>query len=1290
MPEIDARFAAAMANVFAPAATLGVPARDVLGLFDPALDDGIDVGAHLNESLASIRVLRTRDLVDVTFRFSGLALRVDERGGRFLVRRGRAAAFLIADFGPQHLYEQAFFEAGGDASDFLKNPLAQQRAGVPPTSGTPARDVLSKAILARSSRLVFTVTGQRIPYSSAGLLAAMRVLPLSVVPHASPPPIILDWREVSGVVSVVRPDRLTAIDRAIAGVRLAHTADIVQARFGTASAVSAVFDDLSPIDWYTPSIELRPPSPRPPEQTETAIELPWRLQLSPHSRGAFAHSLDEVEHDERVELWHTRLGTRIGQVDEAAAVEASEAIPAPVNESDPGARTVRAIWTRDYDRATDAADESRAKKIAVDAAADLANPQPFRGSLSPRDRRQLVHLTSDFRWPKSTGEDRWEPRAFRADALMLTSLGGWLSGTMQIPGAVPAGLSIEEWTHRATMARDQYVKVVYQGVLLPFGHRAALVKVTERLLRDGVARLIQRLFVIVKQPERSFRASGVPALDHRMPFGWVRIVTPGTPPLALPSQIAGVVGGSAFVPSIPTADAVGAGGDPPTGTAPFRFRMVASDVEHGLVEFEGPLVFVEKTVLDQSAGATAAASLAALNGAVPTFDLRGQRIAYAPHGDPDDTTLSTASARFVSEPDPGTAERYTNFVLPRLQVTNAVVPAMSAFTGQNGPVPLRYPQVFADHGLDTAGRNRGELFLEVSNASGGTATAPKPMDFAKQSDRSGGFLAPSVAINSLARRLGPVGGAVAALDQNPAGFDAGSMFPPDMAKLFGILSLRDLLPDAGSPLPKFATQAVDTVVTIQTAIVRLQQLDPVAALAGQAQAIQDAAGSLVDRIEALADAVAALGADPAASPDLDGILGDLGAAARTLADGWNGFAPSLGLPRAHVEQLEGVIRKLSDLSDDVTAVAKAVEAFFRGELLPQSIDARLEWSTELTAWPPGASVFEPKGDRTLRLVAETSAPLRPGGTPTALVSCSLPPFELRLVGPDAVILIRFEVMEFSMQAGRKPDVNVVLGDEKGIEFAGALKFVETLKDIIPFDGFSDPPYLDVSPSGLTAGFDLAIPDLAVGIFALTNITFGAEISVPFIGESLEFRFFFATREDPFRLQVAFFAGGGFLAITLTPKGMRVIEAAFEFGAQVALSFVVASGSVSVMAGIYFRLEVIDDDNQSVTLTGYFRARGEVDVLGLISASIEIYLELTYKEVTAGGQKQSKAYGKASITIEVSVCFLSFSVTASCEKQFSGSKGDPTFADMLGGYVDAQQVTRDPWAEYCDAFAVEPA
>ena len=158
--------------------------------------------------------------------------------------------------------------------------------------------------------------------------------------------------------------------------------------------------------------------------------------------------------------------------------------------------------------------------------------------------------------------------------------------------------------------------------------------------------------------------------------------------------------------------------------------------------------------------------------------------------------------------------------------------------------------------------------------------------------------------------------------------------------------------------------------------------------------------------------------------------------------------------------------------------------------------------------------------------------------------------------------------------------------------------------------------------------------------------------MPFLGESIETAFNFSTRENPFRLQVALFAGGGFFGITITPDRVRILEAALEFGAAVSVDFGVASGSVSVMAGIYFRLETDAAGKENAQLTGYFRMRGEVEALGLVSVCIELYLSLTYET------KTEKAVGRATLTVEVEVAFFSVSVEISCEKKFSGKDGRP--------------------------------
>ncbi|MBX9715372.1 MAG: hypothetical protein K2X42_02125, partial [Burkholderiaceae bacterium] len=175
-------------------------------------------------------------------------------------------------------------------------------------------------------------------------------------------------------------------------------------------------------------------------------------------------------------------------------------------------------------------------------------------------------------------------------------------------------------------------------------------------------------------------------------------------------------------------------------------------------------------------------------------------------------------------------------------------------------------------------------------------------------------------------------------------------------------------------------------------------------------------------------------------------------------------------------------------------------------------------------------------------------------------------------------------------------------------------------------------------------------------------------------------------EQPFNLSVSMFGGGGFFGITLDPSGVQILEAAFEFGACISIDFGVASGGVSVMAGVYFRME-----KDAASLTGYFRLEGHVDVLGIITASIELYLELRYEFETG------KAAGKAQLTIEISVFIFSGSVTITCERKFAGSNGDPTFRQLMGLSTNPTLPLADEllaidtdtayaWRDYCEAFA----
>ena len=302
-----------------------------------------------------------------------------------------------------------------------------------------------------------------------------------------------------------------------------------------------------------------------------------------------------------------------------------------------------------------------------------------------------------------------------------------------------------------------------------------------------------------------------------------------------------------------------------------------------------------------------------------------------------------------------------------------------------------------------------------------------------------------------------------------------------------------------------------------------------------------------------------------------------------------------------------------------------------------ALSGRIVWNPVPQSYPPTDSLFVVTGATKM----EVTATIDPrGATPRSDVEARIENFEVHLLPPTGFIEVGFEKLEFTAHAGRKPDVDVVLGE---VRFVGPLSFVEELKQLIPLDGFSDPPALEITPEGIKSSFSLALPDVAVGVFSLENLALGAGFSIPFAGGALTVSFNFCKREEPFLLTVSLFGGGGFFGLSIDPNGVQMLEAALEFGASCAINLGVAQGGVHVMAGIYFKIE----SGKGCTLTGYFRLGGNMSVLGLISASIELNLSFTYEEATG------KAVGRATLTVEIDIFMFSISVEVSCERKFAG-------------------------------------
>src|SRR5207249_600460 len=86
-------------------------------------------------------------------------------------------------------------------------------------------------------------------------------------------------------------------------------------------------DASPPVD----ALAIRPPAP-----TETTLQLPYRLHLSPPHDVTWDHARRTVTHKGRAELWHTRLSLR-----------ARDGQPQRTDEQHPV--PLRAIWSPDYD-----------------------------------------------------------------------------------------------------------------------------------------------------------------------------------------------------------------------------------------------------------------------------------------------------------------------------------------------------------------------------------------------------------------------------------------------------------------------------------------------------------------------------------------------------------------------------------------------------------------------------------------------------------------------------------------------------------------------------------------------------------------------------------------------------------------------------------------------------------------------------------------------------------------------------------------------------------------------------
>ncbi len=1186
------------------------------------------------------RVLRPRDLLVLDASWRDMAIErlgIGDRHGPVLVAGARGGLIRFR-FAYQHMAEAAVFEA----------PLPLNKP-VPASIKPPM-----EARGANKSRLVFKVpAGERIDFSVAGLLDAMLRLELAVAPAATPAaaaiaPWFLQMAEGAatatlinrlfanagdGAVNRLAPDLASGIEgqRAMVAanrLRANGAFDVVEFDAGGTIAPGRVAGGglLQPGRRVIPKWTL--PEIREPRDDETAIEAPFRLILSPSALGGWVHATVPQSAGggvERTELWHTRLAVRDskGNTDETKADE----------------RVVRAIWTRD---------------------AEGLDDLPFLNSVDKGQRLRIFKQTA--------GDDlapKVRPRPANVKRLALSSLGAWVDVRARwnaksyidaFAKNVPptTDLPLAAWEHVAPMGRDQYVRIDEPGYLYPLGHAAVLVTITYRQIVGATkpqAALFQKQYVLLSEPQKNFS-------KRDFPFVSARLMPDRTPDLnAAPKE-----GSPAkVVPYWPT----------PQGSGdPFEWKIEAIDHDGNPVHLKAPLVFVPFNAALNSDQAARRKIVdlyhAKYDRTKPVFSegipADGQTIAFAPAlavGEGEAEARANAEVKNLllgGEPRATTA-------MPFLHSAKVVIPALKRLTPKADISEVVYPQVYRDKGFEAA--NVGNVFLELAEFTKlDVPPVPNPAQLAFGSaERSGGFIRPDVVVAGLARSTGLISDVTKAASGK---FDPAKLFGDlgnALPKLFGLISLADIVDTLGGGdvldfAPKFVTEALDKISGL------IADLNALKRAVTEYSSLPTTIIAKIDAVEAAFDDLLSGDADAIGPDTIEQAFNEVKAAIPALKDAVDDL-PNDPMLRATFDKLLGAIQPVLDTADTIVEVMNFVKGIATGG---GDFRTRFEWRPNIRPWPDTKPIFKGIDPKKPELVVSVEARTA-GGLPSGFeIAAQLSNFQFNLVPDFELMEVQFERIAFRASAARKPEIDIVFKD---LKFVGVLSFVEVLKDLIPLDGFSDPPFVDVSTEGISAGFTVALPNLAIGLFSLTNISLGADARVPFLGEVVSVGFNFCTRERPFTLAVAFLGGGGFIGIRLSPDGLILLEGALEFGAVVALDFGVASGSVSVMAGIYFKIE--GDEGQ---LTGYVRIRGEVDVLSLISASLELYLALTYYT------NQDKLIGEAKMTIKVEVLFFSASVSVKAKRTFAGSNGDPTVRQML--LVDSRGDAI--WNEYLGAFA----
>ncbi|MFT4226461.1 hypothetical protein [Micropruina sp.] len=260
----------------------------------------------------------------------------------------------------------------------------------------------------------------------------------------------------------------------------------------------------------------------------------------------------------------------------------------------------------------------------------------------------------------------------------------------------------------------------------------------------------------------------------------------------------------------------------------------------------------------------------------------------------------------------------------------------------------------------------------------------------------------------------------------------------------------------------------------------------------------------------------------------------------------------------------------------------------------------------------------------VRSHSAVSVPTNVAADSRSEVICTVSEISISLPPAHPLLELQLERVEYRHVSGMAPVVDIT---NLRAAFHGELDLLQSLQEKVGLGGAL--PMVETTADGIMARYSLPVPDVAAGAFSLRGISFNAAITVPFRGGELVIALGFATRDRPFALSVLLFGGGGYVVVEFAAGALRRIEICLEFGAMAAVNFGIAKGEAHILGGI--RYELVDG---AARLTGFIRVGGSLEVLGLVSVSVELLVELGYE--TTG----NRLVGRATLCIELDLTLWS--------------------------------------------------